>query len=190
MSQRSYFVPELLEKMKALPDADLDELHMGLTDYVVKWCVEIVLEANTKNRLANKNLKQNNIDEAIKYYKQVLALWDDYGSNHNLACCYHMKGRYQLAEQCFSRSLQIKNRASSHCDYALLLWHLGRFEEAIVHCYAAIEWKNDDSSLMYTMGERHFLGECLQIHISAESELKIDTEIMVYYLLCECYGAT
>jgi HEAT repeat protein len=147
--------------------------------------------------LATYYLKQNDLDKAIEHYIRNIQnqnnplSWEAKKiAYNNLACCYHVKGQFDEAEQYFLRALEQEPTASTYSEYSLLLMHQSRFLEAIPLLEKAIEQENDGSSLYYGLLEKRLLDKYLQLEVTEEKNLNIyNPTLIAYYQLVRCYQA-
>jgi hypothetical protein len=139
-------------------------------------------------------LQQNNLDHAIVHYRislqdqqNPLSLEEKHGAYYELACCYHITGEWDEANQYFLQAIEQKPLASIYCDYGLMLMHQSYFFEAIGWLTQAIQQSNDGSYLYYGLAKKIVLDDYLQQEISQEKNLNIKPILIAYYWLIRCY---
>jgi HEAT repeat protein/tetratricopeptide (TPR) repeat protein len=138
--------------------------------------------------------QKNDVDKTIKHYiksiqgqKNPLSAEQKNYAYHNLACCYHVKGQLDEAEQHFLQALEQKPETNTYSEYGLLLMHQSRFLEAITLLEKALARKEDGSSLYYGLMEKKLLDDYLQTEITEEQGMNIKPVLIAYYCLVRCY---
>lgn len=139
------------EKVRHVITAALALLCVRSVGYVPKWSDSQTMflhniNAYPRSQIANNNLgfvreKQGELSEALRYYRQALAihpLWAD--TLYNVGNILAKQGQYEEAEKVLREALKQK---PDHSDAAHVLggvlMNTGRVEESIAHLAKAIE---------------------------------------------------
>merc|ERR1712176_853834 len=103
-----------------------------------------------------------NFEDAIKYNKKAMEYSTEKVKNMvnhcNLGTLYRKMGQYDESLKYLSEAIKINpNNTACIGSYCVLLYHLKRFDEAIIYLKKCVENKDDD-------GDSELLPECLYIY--------------------------
>ena len=120
----------------------------GKVDEAVK-CWEKSIALGSKNSKAYTNLgsvyySRGKIDLAIKYFQRAVEIDGDFLAHAKLGRIMTNKGKFILALDHYRRSLEANpNRSDIRCEYASLLEHQNRLDEAIGQYQLALKFTPD-----------------------------------------------
>ena len=165
-----------LEKLEK--KSDDEETHLALGDYYMHI---------------------EDINNAIAHYEKIVALLPEQAlADHNLACCYNVRGQEEdkaLAVKHFERAIALKPTSSVFCEYGHFLYQLfnktipinrGLLEETTLQLIQAINLA-DDTIINYGNLEKPVIEEYLQRLIGEQGEIIIKPSCLAYYLLIKSY---
>jgi hypothetical protein len=148
-----------------------------------------VISQSTQNDLdaAQQALQVGDIDKAIKHYEQHITTNPEEAEEayHNLACCYHMRGDHEKADETFKKAVKEKPNSGVWCEYGHFLFTQSRYEEAIEPLQQAKALAIDNRQLWYGFAEKPFTEPGIQkeIEIVGDKGLTIDAALLSRYLL-------
>ena len=90
---------------------------------------------------AIKNHQTSKYEQAIKLYKQILAINENIAAVHNnIGLIYYSYKKFNLALKFYKNALKIDNKfIEAHNNIAIIYEKLEQFENAIFHCQEAIK---------------------------------------------------
>jgi tetratricopeptide (TPR) repeat protein len=107
-------------------------------------------------------------------------------SHQELAYLYFICNNYLLAERHFKLALKLKATVSIYCNYGYLLFKQCRFEEAVENFLTVILSENNYDILIYTNLWKKQLDNYLQLEITEEKSLNVQSLFIAHYWLIQC----
>jgi Flp pilus assembly protein TadD len=97
------------------------------------------------NRQRNRTARKQKLDQAIRHYRQALAIQPSYAQAHNnLGMALDEQGNFDEAIQHYRQALRIKpNYAQAHNNLGITLDNQGKSDEAIEHYKQALRIRPD-----------------------------------------------
>ena len=131
------------------------------------------------------------VEEAIECYNNVVELAPATPSvYHNLACCHHIIGNLQEAENCFEAGIEHDLTAAILAEYAHFLYLRNNYDKALNQIGRCLAMPDDDmSSICYGKSEYHLLEEPLKKLLDEKGILTFSAIGLAYYLQVHCYDA-
>ncbi|WP_300004147.1 glycosyltransferase 61 family protein [Anabaena sp. AL09] len=116
--------------------------------------------------------KLENFVEAISCYENTLKFTNDYLIYYQLGLCYSRIKKWELAINCFSQSIQIKNNyAPAYSDLGIILIYAGNWEIGINYLRKALEIQPQFSEHLVNIGKAENL-KLNNIHLTGINMIK------------------
>jgi len=147
------------------------------------------------DRIIKDELKEETIEDALKYNQIFLTLSpDSIRYNHSIACLHHINGDLDMAKKNFEKTLALKRTASALVDYAIFLMHYNdKLNDLLIRdtplsCLKEARRIDDNSMLVYRKMDESILDLDFSSEIEHRGEaIKLSSWQMATWLLIHLY---
>jgi class 3 adenylate cyclase/tetratricopeptide (TPR) repeat protein len=106
------------------------------------------------NKLGGFFLRRNNYPAAEHYFTQAIAKTpDNYEVLANLGGLYYLMERYGDSEEAIRKSIQLRPTADAYCNWGMILFMSGKFEEAVDKFEQATAFDNNNWLFWGNLGD-------------------------------------